>query len=190
MKEGLREHMSTSVWKRTCRRLLLFGGLLAAGATVAACSSGSLSASDPTTTTTRPPATTTTRPLVTTTTRATVAPTPAGKPAPAPTTTTAPVNPVTLAINAFQSSHGPATGWMITSTQTSAVDASYVLFKLGPAPGYQNSYQGGYGFVAQGAGAWSVVGFGTVDVGCASDGSTQPVVPSAVIRGFGLTCSS
>jgi hypothetical protein len=61
---------------------------------------------------------------------------------------------------------------------------------LGPAPGYENSYQGGYGFALQVSGAWSVIGFGTFGVGCASDGSTQPVVSNAVLSGFGLSCSS
>jgi hypothetical protein len=173
--------------KRTWKGLtMVLGAVLGTGLVLAACSSGSPSATDPTTTTRPPVTTSTTSPRVTTTT----VPEPTPTPRSTTTTTTAAVDSVTMAIDAFQAANGPAKGWVITSTQTSA-DPSYVLFKLGPAPGYETSYQGGYGFVQhQASGAWLVIGFGTFGVGCPSDGSTAPAVPAQVLSGFGLSCSS
>jgi hypothetical protein len=105
-------------------------------------------------------------PVTTSTTSQRVTTTTLPKPTPTPrsstTTTTAAADPMTVAINAFQAAQGPARGWVISSTQASAVDPSYILFKLDPAPGYETSYQGGYGFVQhQASGAWSVIGSGT-----------------------------
>jgi hypothetical protein len=48
--------------------------------------------------------------------------------------------------------------------------------------------QGGYGFVHSSAGAWSVVGFGSAEVGCPPGTAQTPVVPTPVQTGFGLTC--
>ena len=166
---------------------MVFGAVLATGLVLAAWSSGSPSATDPTTTTSSPVTTSTTSPRVTTTTVLKPAPTPRST----TTTTTAAADPVTAAITAFQAAQGPARGWVISSTQASAVDPSYILFKLRPAPGYETSYQGGYGFVQhQASGTWSVIGFGTFGVGCPSDGSTAPAVPAQVLSGFGVSCSS
>jgi len=93
------------------------------------------------------------------------------------------------AINAYESANGPAAGtWQITSTQVSAVDPTYVLFRIGPAPGYQNQVQGGYGFVHDEAGTWTVISFGSALVGCTPSSAQAPVVPAAVLSGFGLSC--
>ena len=93
------------------------------------------------------------------------------------------------AINAYQTTNGPPAGtWQITSAQVSTVDPSYVLFRIGPAPGYQNQVQGGYGFVHQVGGTWAVGGFGSADVGCPPGAPEAPVVPTAVLSGFGLSC--
>jgi len=95
------------------------------------------------------------------------------------------------AINAYELHSGPPAGsWQVTSAEQSTVDPTYILFKIGPAPGHENEVQGGYGF-AKGAGAaWSVIGFGTADVGCPPGSAQAPVVPTAVLAGFGLTCPS
>ena len=165
---------------RTARALAL-GAVLAAGCVVAACSSGTTAAHQ---------ATSTSRPAATTAPTSTPS-TGSGTSGSSTTATTGATNPVTAAIDAFQTANGAATGWQITSTQTSTVDPTYVLFKLGPAPGYESTYQGGYGFVhQQSAGTWSVIGFGTSAVGCTSGGPSTPAVSAAVMAGFGLSCPS
>jgi len=93
------------------------------------------------------------------------------------------------AVNAYETTNGPAAGtWKITSAQVSTVDPTYVLFRIGPAPGYENQVQGGYGFVHDQAGTWTVGGFGSADVGCPPGAAEAPVVPTAVLSGFGLSC--
>jgi peptidoglycan hydrolase-like protein with peptidoglycan-binding domain len=93
------------------------------------------------------------------------------------------------AINAYEAANGPPAGsWQLTSTQVSGVDPTYVLFRIGPSPGHESTVQGGYGFAHSTGGVWSVVGFGTAEVGCPSAGSHSPLVPSAVLAGFGLSC--
>ncbi len=95
----------------------------------------------------------------------------------------------TTAINAYQTAHGPPAGtWMITSSQVSSVDPTYVLFHIGPAPGHQTTVQGGYGFVHSSGGTWTVIGFGTAEVGCPPGSAQAPVVPAAVLTGFGVSC--
>ena len=116
--------------------------------------------------------TTTTSSAVTTTTAASAAPAAA-----------------TAAINAYETANGPPVGtWQITATQVSSVDPSYILFRIGPAPGYQDTVQGGYGFVHNQSGTWTVIGFGSAQVGCPPGGAQTPVVPTAVLTGFGLAC--
>ncbi len=95
----------------------------------------------------------------------------------------------TAVIVAYEAANGPAAStWQITSTQVSSVDPTYVLFRIGPAPGHENSVQGGYGFVHNQAGTWTVIGFGSSEVGCPPGAAQTPVVPTAVLTGFGLTC--
>jgi hypothetical protein len=109
------------------------------------------------------------------------------------TTTTASATGVPTAaltaITAYETAHGPAAGtWVITSTQRSTIDPSYVLFKVGPAPGHENTVQGGYGFVHLSGGTWSVTGFGSSEVGCPPNNAENQAVPAAVLSGFGLSC--
>jgi hypothetical protein len=93
------------------------------------------------------------------------------------------------AITSYETTNGPAAGtWVIASTQVSTVDPSYVLFHIGPAPGHGDSVQGGYGFAHSSGGTWSVIGFGSAQVGCPPGGPQSPVIPTAVLSGFGLTC--
>ena len=92
-------------------------------------------------------------------------------------------------INAWMAANGPTAGtWALTSTSISTVDPTYALFRIGPAPGYENSVQGGYGFVHQSGGTWTVTGFGSAGVGCPPGTATYPAVPAAVLAGFGVTC--
>ncbi len=103
------------------------------------------------------------------------------------TTTTASAAPAeaTAAINAYETANGPPAGtWQITSTQVSSVDPSYILFRVGPTPGHQNTVQGGYGFVHGQSGTWTVVGLGSTQVGCPPGSVQTPVVPIAVLTGF------
>jgi peptidoglycan hydrolase-like protein with peptidoglycan-binding domain len=109
------------------------------------------------------------------------------------TTTTASASGVPTAaltaITAYETAHGPGAGtWEITSTQGSSVDPSYVLFKVGPAPGHEATVQGGYGFVHLSGGTWNVTGFGSSEVGCPPNNADNQAVPTAVLNGFGLSC--
>jgi peptidoglycan hydrolase-like protein with peptidoglycan-binding domain len=94
----------------------------------------------------------------------------------------------TAAINAYEATNGPKAGtWVITSSALSKVDPTYVLFRIGPASSTQVDVQPGYGIVHLSGGTWTVIGFGSAEVGCPGTGSS-PVVPAAVLTGFGLTC--
>ncbi len=148
------------------RRSILIASCAAVAVMAAGCSSG---ASSPTSTPT----------------------TSASRTTPSPTTTSggSALAAATAAVVAYETANGPATStWQITSTQVSSVDPSYVLFRIGPAPGHENDVQGGYGFVHNEAGAWTVIGFGSSEVGCPPGTAQTPVVPTPVLTGFGLTC--
>ena len=122
----------------------------------------------------------------------TTAPSPTPTPAPTPTTNPQPpTDPVISAIDAFEGKYGPASGtWKIAQVQRSTVDPDYVMFKIAPTTGSRSTVQNGYGFVHGQDAAWTVIGFGTFDVGCPPGGPTTPVVPTAVLNGFGVSCSS
>lgn len=95
----------------------------------------------------------------------------------------------TAAINAYETTNGPKAGtWVITGSTVSSVDPSYVLFHIGPAAGDENTVQGGYGFVHQTGGSWTVIGFGSSEVGCPPGATGNQVVPTNVLTGFGLSC--
>jgi hypothetical protein len=118
--------------------------------------------------------------------------------------TVAPTNPVTprpdassvpsgatAAINRYETQNGPGVGkWVIGSSQVSKVNPKYVLFRIGPAKGFEDSVQGGYGFALDSGASWSVIGFGSAQVGCPMNGSHAAVVPSPVLAEFGLGCPS
>ena len=92
----------------------------------------------------------------------------------------------TAAINTYQAANGPAAGtWVISSSKRSAANPAYVLFDIGPAPGYENSVQGGYGFVYGSGTSWKVIAFGSAEVGCPPG---NVIVPTAVMTEFGLNC--
>jgi hypothetical protein len=93
----------------------------------------------------------------------------------------------TAAINHYETQNGPGAGkWVIESSQVSKVNPSYVFFRIGPAKGFEDSVQGGYGFALDSGSSWSVIGFGSAQVGCS--GSDSPVVPSAVLAEVGFGC--
>jgi hypothetical protein len=93
------------------------------------------------------------------------------------------------AITGWETANGPTIGtWVISSAVTSTVDSSYVLFKIGPASGYETSVQPGYGFAQSQGDQWVVIGYGSFAVGCSTSGSSNPVVPAAVMTAFGLAC--
>ena len=90
-------------------------------------------------------------------------------------------------IDHFESVNGPPVGsWKVTALETSSVDPTYVLFRIGPTPGHQ--IQGGYGFAHESSGSWTVIGFGSAEVGCPPGASDNAVVPKAVLTGFSFTC--
>ena len=95
----------------------------------------------------------------------------------------------TAAINSYETANGPAAGtWQITSSQVSKVDPSYVYFQIGPTAGHETTVQGGYGFAHLQSGTWSVIGFGSAQVGCPPGAAGNAVVPSTVLAEFGFSC--
>jgi peptidoglycan hydrolase-like protein with peptidoglycan-binding domain len=97
----------------------------------------------------------------------------------------------TAAITAYEAANGPTPGtWVIAGSHQSSLNPSYVFFRIGPAPGHQNSVQGGYGFVLDTGGSWNVIGFGSSEVGCPPGGPKDPVIPGDVLAEFGVSCPS
>jgi hypothetical protein len=95
----------------------------------------------------------------------------------------------TAAITHYETQNGPGAGkWDIASSQVSTVNPKYVFFTIGPAKGFEDSVQGGYGFALNSGSSWHVVGFGSALVGCPMSGSHTAVVPSAVLTEFGFGC--
>lgn len=95
----------------------------------------------------------------------------------------------TSAIDAYETAHGPAAGtWVVASSALSTADPTYVFFKIGPAAGHENTVQGGYGFVHNAGGSWSVTGFGTSEVGCPPGATGNQLVPATVLAEFGVSC--
>jgi peptidoglycan hydrolase-like protein with peptidoglycan-binding domain len=93
------------------------------------------------------------------------------------------------AITSYENTNGPPAGtWVISSSQASTVDPTYVLFHIGPTPGNENTVQAGYGFAHSAGGTWSVIGFGSAEVGCPPASAQNLVVPAAVLSGLGLSC--
>jgi hypothetical protein len=91
-------------------------------------------------------------------------------------------------IRTYEVKNGPPIGsWTITSVQVSAVDPTYVLYRISPTPGHAN-VQGGYGFAHQTGSTWTVVGFGTDAVGCPPGATGDKVIPATVLGGFRLGC--
>jgi hypothetical protein len=116
--------------------------------------------------------------------------TPANPIMPTPVSSTVPSGAI-AAINSYETQNGPGVGkWVIESAQVSKVNPMYVFFRIGPAKGFEDSVQGGYGFALDSGTSWSVVGFGSALVGCPESGSNAAVVPSAVLTEFGFGCPS
>ena len=106
------------------------------------------------------------------------------------TTSTSGVPPAAMtAVDNYWAGLGHTLSSVVTSSTVSTVDPTWVRFNIGPAPGYANSVQGGYGFVHNSGGTWTVASFGSAEVGCPG-GAPGSVVPSAVLTGFGSVCPS
>ena len=109
---------------------------------------------------------------------------------PTPIVSTVPSG-ATAAIDHYETQNGPGTGkWVVASQQVSTVNPKYVFFTIGPAKGFEDSVQGGYGFALESGASWNVVGFGSALVGCPMSGSHTAVVPTAVLTEFGFGCPS
>jgi hypothetical protein len=116
--------------------------------------------------------------------------TPANPVNPTPASSNVPSGALT-AINSYETQNGPGVGkWVIASAQVSKVNPMYVFFRIGPAKGFEDSVQGGYGFALDSGNSWSVIGFGSALVGCPESGSDAAVVPPAVLTEFGFGCPS
>jgi hypothetical protein len=117
-------------------------------------------------------------------------PTPSHAVMPTPIVSTVPSG-ATAAIAQYETQNGPGTGkWVVASQKVSTVNPKYVFFTIGPAKGFEDSVQGGYGFALESGSSWHVVGFGSALVGCPMSGSHTAVVPSAVLTEFGFGCPS
>jgi len=110
-----------------------------------------------------------------------------------PTTTTiAPAvkNTLTSAVTDYESAHGlNASQYTVGRLEVSGVDSSWALFTILPAGG-QATLQGGYGFAHLNGATWSVVGFGSAEVGCPPGASGNKLVPAPVLAGFHLSCAT
>jgi hypothetical protein len=77
---------------------------------------------------------------------------------------------------AYQKQHGVARNvYQISAVIVSTVDTTWARFGVGPAPGYESTFQGGYGVAHRIGGTWSVVDMGTAEVGCSPGGPPPPV---------------
>jgi hypothetical protein len=157
-------------------RLRLAGGVmilvLCLGA--AACSSSDKSSTPPLPTVAPPP---TQAPLPTTTAGKQV-----GKPAPVP---------AVVVINKYEAKNGPKLGtWLLSSVQASSQDPSFVMFRIGPATAADTNVQPGYGFAHKVDGKWTVVSFGSSNVGCPPGAVGNATIPPTVLASFDLACPS
>ena len=107
----------------------------------------------------------------------------------ATTTTTSATVSITRVVNAYESAQGiQPSQFVINGITVSSVDPTWAKFSIGPTAADQASFQGGYGFVHQSGGVWTVTGFGTAEVGCPPAAAGNVVVPAAVLAGFNLSC--
>ena len=162
--------------RRRRARWCAAGWVAAAAIVLAACGGGSpTSAPRPTTTTAGVAPRTTAAPPVTTTTTTE-----------APTTTTSEQAALEAAITAFQASQGvPSSSYQIENVLVSTMDDTWAKFTAARSGTAGDTYQGGYGYLHQAGGTWTVVGFGTSAVGCSPQSGN---VPAVVLSGFGTVC--
>lgn len=155
---------------------------------LAAC--GSNGASSPTSTAPRPTSTTAAPASTGTAATATTAPAPTTsttQPAATTTTTTA-SSALNVAVVAYQTSQGvQPSQYQVKAESISTVDPTWGYFSVGPSSPTEDDYQGGFGYLQQSGGTWSVVDFGSSGVG--RPGTRGVNVPVAVITGFGQACS-
>jgi hypothetical protein len=77
----------------------------------------------------------------------------------------------------------PPSDYTVADVRTASSDSQWAYFALAPTPPAEMTLQGGYGIAQCAGGSWSVVDFGSADVGCSG-------VPAAILSDFGLGCSS
>jgi hypothetical protein len=82
--------------------------------------------------------------------------------------------------------HVPRGTYVVTGVKLASVDPSWAKFSVGPTPADRATFQGGYGIAHMSGSDWSVVGFGSAEVGC----PPGPSVPSDVLNSLGLSCPS
>jgi hypothetical protein len=125
-------------------------------------------------------------PATTTTTSTTAAATTTTAPSTTATTTSQQAA-LTAVVVAFQTSQGVAQSkYQIGGIAVSTVQSTWAKFSVAPAATDKGTFQGGYGFLHLSNGTWSVVGFGSAQVGCPPGAAGNMVVPTAVLNGFGL----
>jgi len=106
------------------------------------------------------------------------------------TTTDPTTAAIVAAITAFQHSQNVNPSyWTITSVTISKVDPTWAKFTIGATAAGQANFQPVYGFVHRTGSTWAVTGVGTADVGCPPGAPDNQVVPTAVMTGFGITCT-
>lgn len=93
------------------------------------------------------------------------------------------------AVRAYESSMGvKPSQFMLTSLGVSGVDPAWAQFSIGPAASDVDTFQGGYGYLYRSGGVWSVVGFGSAQVGCPPAAPGNKVLPADVLAGFDKSC--
>lgn len=110
-----------------------------------------------------------------------------------PTTTTitaAVKNTLSSAVTAYESAVGvQPSQYSIGRLEVSGVDPSWALFSV-LSTSTSDTFHGGYGIAHMSGGNWSVVGFGSSNVGCPPGASGNHLVPAKVLDGFSLSCST
>lgn len=165
----MRSMQSTAIARLRISRVVL---IVVLGVGAAACSSSSKSASTPTAAL---PTVSSPGPTITATKQL-------GNPAP----------PAALAaIQDYEKKNGPALGtWLLTSVQESKVDKTFVMYRISPASATDTNVQNGYGFVHEVGTKWSVVSFGSDQVGCPPGAPGNATIPPTVLSSFSLVCEN
>jgi hypothetical protein len=78
------------------------------------------------------------------------------------------------------------TQYQVQNVSVAPSDPTWARFDALPLPGQESTYQGGSGLTHCAAGSWTVIAFGTAEVGCPGGAGTPP--PSAVRNDLGIDC--
>ena len=100
-------------------------------------------------------------------------------------TTLAPTDALTATIISYETQMGVGQSlYRIEAVTFSPLDPSWARFGIGPATTGEQ-FQGGYGIAHLQGSTWSVVAFGTAEVGC---GPGPGTVPANVLSSLGASC--